>query len=158
MDDFGLSLTRINDQNGDRKDEIVANDSDTEGGIIRIYYSNAGGYSLNTSLQNWYQYYGRSLKNFPDLNNDGKEEIIFNDPTDDDSVVIYTSKTGTWAELKHFTPPIGNFSSLDDFGYSIAVLKDFNYDGFADILIGALGGQSDGLSKNGSAIVIPSSY
>ncbi len=162
---FGSSIANIGDLNGDGIFDIAvgAIGDDAGGasrGAIHVMFMNSNGSvsdtieinnnTANGPVLNDVDYFGSSIANIGDLNNDGISDIAVG--ADGDGVasivigaihVMLMNSDGSVSstiEINNNTAngPVLN-SNLDNFGSSIANIGDLNNDGISDIAVGAIG-------------------
>jgi len=99
-------------------------------------------------------YFGNSVANAGDVDNDGRNDIIIGawhaDPlsmTDAGSAYIYSG--ATHALIRRLDGPAAN----SNFGYSVAGLGDVDGDGYDDVIIGAHRADPGGMTDAGAAYV-----
>jgi len=161
---FGCDIANIGDLNGDGVQDLAVgsrrdNDGTTRAGAVWILFMNANGTvhhhkkisstqgNLTANLGSD-DFFGVSVENLGDLDNDGHIEIAvgchFNDDggTDRGSIYILSLDTGgTVLNTQKISSTAGNFSNIlsngDKFGVSIAKIGDLDNDGVVDIAVGA---------------------
>lgn len=115
--------------------------------------------------------FGTSLSTLPDLNADGRRELVVGSSLDDDNDgavvglsinrgavwIMQMNADGTAATADKISDTAGSFTgTLDDsdfFGDSVQGLEDLNNDGVPDLVVGA-GGDDDGGSARGAAYLL----
>ena len=156
-DRFGLSIANIGDLNNDGVTDIAvgANYDDAGGddrGTIHIMFLNSDGTVSNTieindttlngpDLNN-FNYFGSSIANIGDLNNDGVTDIAVGATGTGVVYVMFMNSNGTVSstvEINNNTSNGPNLKVSDEFGSSIANIGDLNGDGVTDIAVGATG-------------------
>ena len=179
VDNFGISVTNIGDLNGDGVNDIAvgANGDDDEGtnrGVIYIMLMNTDGSvdetieindnTVNGPVLTNTDYWGRSIANIGDLNNDGVNDIAVGATGDDmdenDDVdggisrgavhIMFMNTDGSidsTVEINDSTPNGPILDDRDSFGKSIANIGDLNNDGVNDIAVGAPGDDDEGANR-----------
>ena len=101
-----------------------------------------------------YDYFGRSVSDAGDLDNDGYPDVIIGAHLADPNGIInagsayaYSGKTGLLLYQWN------GASATDYFGHSVAAAGDVNNDGFDDVIIGADQAAPNGLASAGSAYI-----
>ncbi|MCA9076192.1 MAG: FG-GAP repeat protein [Planctomycetaceae bacterium] len=180
LDNFGTSLTSIEDLNGDGIADLTVgarfdHDGGDNRGAIYVLFLNtdgtvkshqkvsdiAGGFtgSLDDS-----DFFGSSLTNLGDLNGDGLADLAVGATGDDDGgssrgavYVLFLNADGTVNSHQKISEIDGGFTaSLDDsdfFGVALANLGDLDGDGIEDLMVGA-NGDDDGGSGRGAVYVL----
>ena len=155
-DQFGYSVGGAGDVNNDGFADLVVgapfdDNNGTNSGSARVL-SGASGAILYTFNGDGFDEFGRSVSSAGDVNKDGFDDLIVGAPLDDNngsssgSARVFSGATG--AILYTF-----NGDAADDrFGFSVSGAGDVNNDGFADVIIGAIGDDDNG-SSSGSARV-----
>ena len=168
-DRFGSSIANIGDLNGDGISDIaVGAYSDDAGGddrgAIHIMLLNSDGtvsrtIGINSTTPNGpdlsnTDYFGVSIANIGDLNNDGVTDIAVGATGDDTGGsgrgaihIMLLNSDGTVSstiEINDDTPNGPDLSDSDFFGVSIANIGDRNGDGVTDIAVGANGDDTGG--------------
>ncbi len=157
-DNFGYSIANIGDLNGDGISDIaVGAAGDRNYGAIHVLFMNSNGtvsrsleLGRNTNNLDLFEQstFGSSIANIGDLNGDGVSDIAvgatgFNnaDSTTSGAIhIIFMNSNGTVSNSIRITNNTINgpvWSSLDNFGTSIANIGDLNGDGITDIAVGA---------------------
>ena len=163
-DRFGTSIVNIGDLNGDGISDILvgAHRDDGDGanrGAIHVLFMNGNGSVSNTVeindtstngpvLDNS-DFFGSSIANIGDLNDDGISDIAVGANYDDgDGIdkgaihVLLLNGNGSVSDTMEINSTSTNgpvLSSGDFFGSSIANIGDLNGDGTSDIAVGAIG-------------------
>jgi len=168
---FGVSVATAGDVNGDGYADVVVGADYFDGvqlatGKAFVYYGGSDG--INTSsVQRWVKLdkplsgegaFGRSVASAGDLDGDGFSDLVVGAEwqtgaasREGKTFVYYGSSTG----VSSATPvtldnPTGCI--WGEFGYSVAGAGDLNGDGYADLVVGAVG-QSGGANISGNAYV-----
>ena len=169
-DQFGSSVANIGDLNGDGVTDIaVGADRDSSGGThrgsIHVLFMNSDGtvsktIKINHATTNGpvvgdFDYFGSSVANIGDLNEDGVTDIAVGALGDDvDSTqqgsmyIILLNDNGTVLRSIKIDSPTFYIISVDtgdSFGASIANIGDLNGDGTSDVAVGAIGDNIGGL-------------
>jgi parallel beta-helix repeat protein len=163
-DAFGYSVANIGDLNNDGVQDIAvggiyadggANGAvwimflNTSGGVIDEYKINGSRFGNGNELDN--AFFGNSLANIGDLNNDGVQDLVVGEYTNDDGgggtgvvwIMFLNTSGGVIDEYKINESRFGNGNELglDWFGASVANIGDLNNDGVQDIAVGELYGE-----------------
>ncbi len=152
-----------------------------EGGETYVIFGKAGGFAASMDLANLngsdgfrldgieqVDRSGTSVASAGDVNGDGFDDIVIGAPGADpgnlgsagESYVIFGKATGFSAVLGLATLDGANGFRIDGndigdaSGVSVAGAGDVNGDGFADIIIGASGGDPGGISTAGESYVV----
>lgn len=182
-DQAGISVSSAGDVNGDGIDDLIiganyadANSNVNAGSSYVVFGSNNGfnstfnlgsidgsnGFTIN-GIANDNQS-GRSVSNAGDVNGDGIDDLIIGSARSNgftgSSYVVFGSDNGLTHPLNlsnlngqnGFT--IQGVASNDMSGGSVSTAGDINGDGIADILIGAIGANPNGVSYAGSSYVV----
>ena len=170
-DNFGYSVAGIGDLDGDGIPDIVAGAplADTNyfnDGAIFVMLMNADGSIKSTiKIDNStnsgpvladYSFFGSSVANIGDLNNDGIADIAVGAERDGDTAsdggavfILFMNSDGTVSSTKRIDDTVANVPTIldyDQFGSSVAGIGDINGDGAPDIAVGvqgAAGGKTD---------------
>lgn len=151
-DDFGATIDNIGDLDNDGFADFVVGapgniGAGTEGAETgRIYIYSGRTHTTLSTLNGLLPSacFGHSLSAAGDVNNDGTPDIIVGAPLSDaggaeaGEAFVYSGLT--LALLYSFTGE----AAYDQFGVAVSGAGDVNNDGFADILIGASGNNSNG--------------
>jgi hypothetical protein len=177
IDNFGISVTNIGDLNNDGVNDIAvgANGDDDEGanrGVIYIMLMNTDG-SVDETIeinddtangpvlddQDWF---GRSIANIGDLNNDGVNDIAVGAANDDNGGsargaihIMYMNTDGSVDSTVEINDSTANgpvLSNDDLFGSSLANIGDLDGNGVIDLVVGAY--HDDGSGSNRGAVHI----
>lgn len=145
---LGYSVGGVADANGDGRGDVIAGApgetvSAISGAGRAYFYSGATGSTL-TTLQSPNitagGNFGRSVAGVPDVNGDGRGDILVGAPVESPSGLAgagraYLFSGSTYSLLRTFVSP--NAESGGEFGHSVAGVPDTDGDGRGDILIGA---------------------
>lgn len=150
QDDKVLILEDVNQDGCD--DVIVASPTETvsgatQTGVIRFYSGKTG--ALITSLNGGglNQRFGWQLANTGDLNNDGREDFLATSRVHTGGKPAVSVVAGVWNDVIATIPALSNSSA--EFGSAIAGGKDFNSDGYDDIVIGDFDYDAPGGTNHG---------
>ena len=171
-DGFGSSVANIGDLNNDGTSDIAVgawgdDASDVSSGTIHIMFMNSNGTVSNTIEINGNtangptvhigDFFGSSVANIGDLNNDGTSDIAvgaFSANTDGSDIgtihIMFMNSNGTVSdtiEINGNTANGPNLNNHDAFGSSVANIGDLNGDGISDIAVGAIGDDANDLSS-----------
>ena len=176
--EFGSSIANIGDLNNDGTSDIAVgaiydDGSGNDIGAIHIMFMNSNGtvsdtIEINNTTANGpflssSDYFGASIANIGDLNNDGTSDIAVGATGDDAASgaihIMFMNSNGTVSDTIEINNTTANgpfLSNGDSFGRSIANIGDLNNDGVTDIAVGASGddGSSTGSFANRGVIHI----
>lgn len=160
-DRLGRSVSGAGDVNGDGYADIVVgaylddNNYKSDSGSARVFSGRNGVILYTFNGDSAGDYFGWSVSDADDVNNDGYADVIVgaiyddnNGKTSSGSARVLSGKTG--AVLYVFN---GNDSS-DQFGSSVSSAGDVNADGYSDLIIGAGFDDNNGKTDSGSARVV----
>jgi len=161
-DSFGSSVANIGDLDGDGVNDIaVGAYGDDEGGsgrgAVHIMYMNTDGsidstVEINSSTANGpalddADYFGWSVADLGDLNNDGVNDIAVgaygNDNEEGAVHIMYMNTDGSIDSTVEINSSTANGPALDvddQFGVSVANIGDLDGDGVSDLAVGAPAG------------------
>lgn len=179
-DEFGRSVASLGDLDGDGViDLAVGAPGDATGGTRRgavwVLFLNAdgtvkrhvkiasalGGFTGRLRNLDWF---GFSLANLGDFDEDGVVDLAVGSALDDDGGVnagavwlLYLRPDGTVKEHRKISMLSGGFTGLlespDQFGTSVAALGDLNGDGVTELAVGAVK-DGDGGAEKGAVYVL----
>ncbi|MFM9995189.1 MAG: integrin alpha [Phycisphaerales bacterium] len=147
---FGWCVSGVPDVNGDgRGDVIVGAPGEATGaspggaGRAYVYSGGTGGrlLTLTAPVEEGGASFGWSVAGIPDVNGDGRGDVIVSAPWADgafgvtDSGVAYVFSGATGAVLRTLQSP--GFETGGRFGWSVAGVADANGDGRGDVMVGA---------------------
>ncbi len=156
-DHLGASVSGTGDINGDGFSDVVVgahkgDGSVADAGFARIH-SGINGAVLYTFLgDDADDFFGWSVSDAGDVNNDGVNDVIVGANQDDDngtdsgSARVFSGINGTVLYTFY------GDSAGDQFGYSVSGAGDINGDGYADLVVGAFEDDNNG-DASGSARV-----
>ena len=157
-DRLGYSVDAAGDVNADGFDDLIvgafsSNNNGIESGSAYVYSGADGSLLYQWDGQNTYDRFGECVSAAGDANGDGFDDVIVgalntdNNGSSSGSAYLYSGVDGSllyqW----------DGQDTADTFGESVSAAGDVNNDGFDDVIIGADGAESNGLSDNGSAYV-----
>jgi hypothetical protein len=179
-DEFGGSLTAVDDLDGDGIDELVVGASgDDDGGsrcgAVWVLFLNSSGAvrshqkisathgGFGGGIVSGHQF-GSSVASPGDLDGDGVGDLVVGAPFDRSAFtggggiwILFLQTTGTVKAHQRITGDEGGFGGFlyfeDDFGCSLSPLGDFNGDGIADLAVGAKG-DADGGNSRGAVWIL----
>jgi hypothetical protein len=148
---FGRSVSGAGDVNNDGyADILVGVPGESLGGSARVFSGQDGSllYTFNGDSSN--DQFGSSVSGAGDVNNDGYADIVIGAYADDNNG-LESGSTRVLSGLDGSRLYTFNGDSADNrFGSSVSGAGDVNGDGYADILVGAYGDDSNG-ADSGSA-------
>ncbi|NNF07059.1 MAG: hypothetical protein HKN21_09885 [Candidatus Eisenbacteria bacterium] len=162
-DRFGWDVSGAGDINGDRKADVLvgAPENGFKNGAIYLFH---GGSNMNTNYD-WRvkgdkggDLLGYSVDGGFDWDGDEWADVIAGAPGTDDvasgagRVYVYSGKNNlpNIPDLvRDPEPPVASFEADDAFGSSIRFVGSYNGDGFAEVLVGAPNGNTDGGAEAG---------
>ena len=174
-DYFGYAIVNIGDLNNDGVEDIAVSARDDSGGgddrgAIHIMFMNTDGTGaiistaqINDSTTNGpslsdYVYFGYSMANIGDLNDDGVNDLAvgaaFADTSGNNNrgsiFIMFLNTDGSvdsTVEINDDTTNGPVLSDSDYFGYSIANIGDLNNDGTNDLVVGAFADDTGGTGR-----------
>jgi len=180
-DVFGTDITNLGDLNGDGINDIAVSarrDGDGGAGKGAVYIlflnndftvntyqkisSTQGNLNIDLDVQD---YFGGSVANIGDLNNDGVIDLAVGAYRDDDGgsnkgavYILFMNSDGTVLSSQKISETQGNLNeSFNDnmyFGKSIDLFVDLNADGLVEIIVGASGFNNDGEANFGAFYIL----
>jgi len=154
---FGASVATAGDVNGDGYSDVIVgaphiNFGSTLGGRAYVYHGLGSGSGLTTSPvwteagdRQSFSQFGTSVATAGDVNGDGYADVIVGAPTYSDidfqvgrAYVYLGSDAGLATAPGSAWGPDSNYV-LAHFGTSVAAAGDVNGDGYADVIVGAIG-------------------
>jgi hypothetical protein len=160
FDFFGFSVSTAGDVNNDGYDDVIvgAPSNATGGAFAGIAYIYFGGQAMDSNpdinLSNTaaFDYFGVSVSNAGDVNNDGYDDVIVGaDGANNLSGCAYIFFGGP-AMDSTADVTIAGMIAHDEFGGSVSSAGDVNRDGYDDVIVGAYFNDSRG-SLTGSAYI-----
>ncbi len=165
-DKFGSSIANIGDLDGDGVQDLAVgamNDENLEGyeGAIYILFMNADGtvkddVKISDQLGGFYpsglgknDYFGSSIANIGDLDDDGVQDLAVGAYADEGSqtsegaiYILFMNRNGTVSSNVKISDRLGGFvpsglDAYDNFGTSITNMGDLDGDGIQDLAVGA---------------------
>ncbi len=156
-DFLGAGVTGVNDVDGDGNSDFAIGSSWAGGAGSVTLYSGATGAAIWTANgPSPGQQFGASLSGAGDVDGDGTPDVITGSPMDGTngpgagSATVLSGATGAviWSW--------GGVQAFDKFGSGVSGARDFNKDGYADLLIGASAADTTGTGWNSGAIYVMS--
>ena len=156
-DYFGWSASAAGDVNNDGYADVIVgalydDNNGPDSGSARVLSGANGSILYTVNGDSASDYFGYSVSDAGDVNNDGFADVIVgaygddNNGTDSGSARVFSGVNG--GILYTFNGD----SAGDSFGYAVSSAGDVNNDGFADVLVGAYGDDNNG-TTSGSARV-----
>lgn len=180
-DVFGTDIENLGDLNNDGFDDIAVGarrdgDGGTDRGAVWILFLNSD-FTVNnyqkisstsggfTGSLNNEDYFGGSVANLGDINNDGVIDIAVGAYRDDDGgtnkgaiYILFLNSDGTVASHQKISETEGGFTDVlfenSRFGKSIDLFFDINEDGKKEILVGSSGYENNSNTNEGSFYII----
>ena len=179
-DYFGISVAGIGDLDGDGIEDIAVgadgdDDEDSGAGAVYILFlgtdgkvdeyqkisDTAGDFTATLDATN---YFGRSVTNIGDVDNDGITDIAVGAHNDDDGgtgrgsmFVLFLGADGKVDGFQKISDTTGDFTATldnnDNFGVSVVGIGDLDGDTIEDIVVGA-NQDDDGNTGRGAAYVL----
>jgi gliding motility-associated-like protein len=180
-DVFGTDIELLGDLNGDGNQDIAVgsrrhSDDGMDRGAVWILFLNSnftvashqkisnsqGSFSAGLGVED---YFGASIANIGDLNNDGVTDIAVGAYRDDDGgankgcvYILFLNSNGTVSSHQKISETAGNFNETfagDNIGFGRSIDKsaDINGDGLTEILVGAPGYKNSG-QANGAFYIL----
>ncbi len=157
-DFFGYSVSGAGDVNGDGFADMIAgayrdDNNGPDSGSARVLSGATGAPLYTFNGDSAFDLFGYSVSGAGDVNGDGFADMIVgayrddNNGLDSGSARVLSGSTG--AALYTFNGD----SAFDFFGFSVSKAGDVNGDGFADLIVGAIFDDNNGL-ESGSARVL----
>jgi hypothetical protein len=159
IDIFGNAVSGLGDLDGDGNVDIaVGAKLDNAGGAIWILFLDSDGTVLDhekITVSNT-DYFGSSIANIGDLDDDGVIDLAVGDERNDDGStdngavhILFLRDTGSVKSSQKISDVAGGFTGTfagDDihFGASVAGIGDLDADGIEDIAVGATGQDTTG--------------
>ncbi|MBU0475361.1 MAG: FG-GAP repeat protein [Bacteroidetes bacterium] len=141
---FGYSVSSAGDVNNDGYDDVIVGDYISF--LAYIYY---GGEQMDSSpdvILNGYDldafYFGITVSTAGDINNDGYSDVIVGSEGNSHAGAVYIYLGGETMDDSCDVILLGE-NRDDNFGCSISTAGDINNDGYDDVIIGALGYNSN---------------
>ncbi|MFN0132268.1 MAG: FG-GAP-like repeat-containing protein [Phycisphaerales bacterium] len=156
---FGESVAGVPDATGDGVPEIVVGAPREFGHAGRAYiFNGATGVLIRGLVSPGNEpdgRFGTSVSGVPDMNNDGRGEVIVGashedpgtSPNNNGRAYIFSGVSGAF--LFKLIPPSGN--SSEEFGYSVTGIGDTNGNGRGEVVVGAPGDDNGSNNGDGNA-------
>lgn len=149
---FGSDVSRAGDVDGDGYDDVIVGAYYGTGrrgdsGAAYIYHGSISGVDptdetkLSASDGEAYDQFGSSVSGSGDVNGDGYDDVIVGAWNWDNKGAVYLY-TGSNSGVDMRTETLlyaSDAESDDDFGQSVSSIGDLNGDGYADVIVGAIG-------------------
>lgn len=149
-DTFGVAISTAGDVNADGFADVLigASGTDTNTGSIYVYHGSNSGLGTTPAFtatgKNPQDYFGRSIAAVGDVNGDGYADIVIGasgrQTNTGNAYIYYGTASGlSGTQVLSATQPYNGLR----FGSTVAAAGDRNGDGYADVLIGAGGYDSN---------------
>jgi hypothetical protein len=156
-DAFGIAVANAGDVNGDGFDDVIVgayqdDNNGTDSGSIRVYSGASGAllYAFNGAAAG--DRFGLAVAGAGDVNADGRADFIVGaDGTDTNGQNSGSARVFSGANGATLYTFLGD-SALDWLGFAVSGAGDVNGDGRADLIVGAMGDDNNGIGS-GSARV-----
>jgi hypothetical protein len=181
IDESGMSVSGAGDVNGDGLDDIIigaprANSNGYASGAAFVVFGRRSGFGANLNLAtidgaNGFRlsggeagdFAGYSVSGAGDVNGDGFDDVIVGAPyasNDLGAAYVVLGRAGGFAANLNLTTLVGSngfrltgVAVNDRFGYSVSGAGDVNGDGFEDMIVGAMGSDTNGNASGTSYVV-----
>ncbi len=156
-DFFGTSVSAAGDVNADGFDDLIVgahfdDNNGSDSGSARVFSGLDGSILYTFDGDSAGDEFGRSVSGAGDVNADGFADLIVGAYMDDNNA----SNSGSARVLSgHDGSTLYMFdgdSADDGFGFSVSGADDVNADGFADLIVGALLDDNNGISSGSSRV------
>jgi hypothetical protein len=156
-DHFGYSVSSASDVNNDGYADVIVgavwdDNNGSASGSARVFSGVNGSILYTFNGDSTGDYFGGSVSNAGDVNNDGYDDLIVgatgddNNGSDSGSARVFSGVNGS------ILYTFNGDSANDQFGYSVSSASDVNNDGYADLIVGAYWDDNNE-SSSGSARV-----
>ena len=145
-DEFGFSVATAGDVNGDGYSDVIvgAHRNNSSTGTAYVYFGGAGGLSTfaywTAAGEAAFDEFGQSVATAGDVNGDGYSDVVIgaygNNSYTGKAYLFLGSLSGLETSASWNT--VGEVAG-DRLGWSVATAGDVNGDGFADLVVGAIG-------------------
>ncbi len=158
-DNFGQSVSHAGDVNGDGFADLIVgayldDNNGNESGSVRVFSGLDGSILYNFDGDSAEDYFGVSVSHAGDVNGDGFADLIVgahgdnNNGNESGSARVFSGLDGS---ILH---TFDGSSGFDFFGFSVSSAGDVNGDGFADLIVGAYGDDSNGLDSGSARVLL----